>query len=385
MALAITTSVGLALSLAVFLITDHATGDHKPVKDIAEKGKVGAAPVILSGMVSGFSSATWIALSAAVTILISYFLFPDIYTAIYGISLAGLGMLTAAGLIISIDAYGPIVDNAQGISEMSGEKDKIQDILSKLDSIGNTTKATTKSYDIASAFIASISLFGAFMIGASITEINIANPIVFVGFIIGATIPFFFSSQTINAVSNGATGVINEVRRQFRTRPGIMKGTSIPDYEKVIDITTKSALTSLVPPVALAILVPIIVGLTLKEEALGGLLTGVIATGLLLAVFMTNAGGAWDNAKKLVERGIHGGKGSDAHKATIVGDTVGDPLKDTTGPSINVLLKVMNLIAVLIVPLILSSKVFGISHFIILVVSSVLLIYFTYRSQTSTT
>lgn len=379
--LAFATTIGIILSVAIFLLTEHATGDHAPAKDIAKQSQTGPATVILSGLVSGFSSTVWAILAIGVTIFASFLLFNDPLIAAYGVSLAGMGMLTTTGLIVSMDSFGPIADNAQGISELTGMKGQALKILPKLDSIGNTTKATTKGFAIASAVIAAVSLFESYLTDTGLSGINIAHPEVFVGFLIGGAIPFLFSSLTIRAVSVSAFAVINEVRNQFKKFPGIMKGTKKPDYAKVVDLTTKAALSALAAPALVAIIVPILIGYLLKAEALGAYLSGTILTGQLLAVFMANAGGAWDNAKKMIEEGIYGGKGSDAHKAAVVGDTVGDPLKDTSGPAMNPLIKVMNLVALLIAPIIVSTKVLTAYHWMGIFVSASILVYFLVKAQ----
>ena len=354
--LAIASTIGIVLSVVIFLLTEYATGDHTPVRDIVKQSQTGPATVILSGLVSGFSSTVWAILAIGVTILASFLIFNDPLTAAYGVALAGMGMLTTTGLIVSMDSYGPIADNAQGISELTAMKGKALSILNKLDAIGNTTKATTKGFAIASAVVAAVSLFESYLTDNHLAGINIAHSQVFVGFLIGGAVPFLFSSLTIKAVSDSCYAVINEVRRQFKEMPGIMKGTQKPNYARVVDLTTKAALSSLTTPALVAIITPILVGFILKAEALGGFLAGTILTGQLLAVFMSNTGGAWDNAKKMIEQGIFGGKGSEAHKATVVGDIVGDPLKDTSGPSINPLIKVMNLVAILVAPIIVSMQ-----------------------------
>lgn len=379
--LAIATTVGLILSVVIFYLTEYATGDHKPVQDITKQSQTGPATVILSGLVSGFSSTVWAILAIGITIIASFLLFPDSLTAAYGVALAGMGMLTTTGLIVSMDSFGPIADNAQGIAELTGMKGKALDILPKLDSIGNTTKATTKGFAIASAVVAAVSLFESYLTDNSLPGINIAHPEVFVGFLIGGAIPFLFSSLTIKAVSDSAYAVINEVRRQFKNIPGIMKGTQKPDYARVVDLTTKAALSALLAPALVAIITPLLVGFLLKAEALGGFLAGTILTGQLLAVFMANTGGAWDNAKKMLEQGLYGGKGSEAHKATVVGDTVGDPLKDTSGPAINPLIKVMNLVAILVAPLIVATKTLSVTHWLFMLGAFTLLVYSLYRSQ----
>lgn len=381
--LAIATTVGIGLSIVIFLLTDYATGDHAPVKDIAKQSQTGPATVILSGLVSGFSSTVWAILAIGVTILVSFLLFNDPLIAAYGVSLAGMGMLTTTGLIVSMDSYGPIADNAQGIAELAGIKGKALSILPKLDSIGNTTKATTKGFAIASAVVAAVSLFESYLTDNGLSAINISHPTVFVGLMIGGAIPFLFSSLTIKAVSDSCFAVINEVRRQFREIPGIMKGTQKPDYAKVVDLTTKAALSALTAPALVAIIVPILVGFVLKAEALGGFLAGTILTGQLLAVFMANTGGAWDNAKKMIEEGLFGGKGTEPHKATVVGDTVGDPLKDTSGPAINPLIKVMNLVAILVAPLIVATKTLSIWHWVAILTAFIILAVSIKKAQST--
>lgn len=379
--LAVATTLGIILAVIIFLLTDYATGDHKPVKEIVRQSQTGPATVILSGLTSGFSSTVWAILAIGATILVSFLLFSNPLMAAYGVALAGMGMLTTTGLIVSMDSYGPISDNAQGISELAAMKGKALDILNKLDSIGNTTKATTKGFAIASAVIAAVSLFESYLQSTHLTGINVAQPLVFVGFLIGGALPFLFSSLTIKAVSDSCFAVIKEVRRQFKEMPGIMKGTQKPDYARVVDLTTKAAISALATPALIAIIVPVLVGVMLHAEALGGYLAGTILTGQLLAVFMSNSGGAWDNAKKMIEAGAAGGKGSDEHKAAVVGDTVGDPLKDTSGPALNPLIKVMNLIALLIAPVIITIKNFGPVYWAIVVVGLGIVVYSLIRSQ----
>jgi len=379
--LAVATTLGIVLAVAIFLLTDYATGDHKPVKEIVRQSQTGPATVILSGLTNGFSSTVWAVLAIGATILVSFLLFSNPLMAAYGVALAGMGMLTTTGLIVSMDSYGPISDNAQGISELAAMKGKALGILNKLDSIGNTTKATTKGFAIASAVIAAVSLFESYLQSTHLSGINVAQPLVFVGFLIGGALPFLFSSLTIKAVSDSCFAVIKEVRRQFKEMPGIMKGTQKPDYARVVDLTTKAAISALVSPALIAIVVPILVGVMLHAEALGGYLAGTILTGQLLAVFMSNAGGSWDNAKKTIEAGAAGGKGSDEHKAAVVGDTVGDPLKDTSGPALNPLIKVMNLVALLIAPVIITIKNFGPTYWVIVVIGLGLVVYSLIRSQ----
>jgi K(+)-stimulated pyrophosphate-energized sodium pump len=379
--LAIATTIGIALSAVIFYLTDYATGDHAPAKEITKQSQTGPATVILAGLVSGFSSTVWAILAIGVTILASFYLFSDPVTAAYGVALAGMGMLTTTGFIVSMDGFGPVSDNAQGIGELTGLKGKASAILAKLDSIGNTTKATTKGFAIASAVVAAVALFESYLTDNGLTHIDVAHPEVFVGLLIGGSIPFLFSSLTIKAVSDSTFAVINEVRRQFKTMPGIMKGTQEPDYAKVVDLTTKAALSALSTPALVAIIVPILIGFLLGVESLGGFLAGTILTGQLLGVFMANTGGAWDNAKKMIEEGLYGGKGSEAHKATVVGDTVGDPLKDTAGPAINPLIKVMNLVAILIAPMVVATKTLSSIHWIAIFTASAVLIYSLYTSQ----
>ena len=382
--LAVASTVGIILAVVIFILTEYATGDHAPARDIAKQSQTGPATVILSGLVSGFSSTVWAILAIGVTILVSFLLFADPLVAAYGIALAGMGMLTTTGFIVSMDSFGPIADNAQGIAELSGMKGKALSILPKLDSIGNTTKATTKGFAIASAVVAAVSLFESYLKDSGLSGINVSHPAVFVGLLIGGAVPFLFSSLTIRAVSVTAFAIINEVRRQFKEMPGIMKGTQKPNYARVVDLTTKAALSALASPALVAIIVPVLVGFLLKAEALGAFLAGTILTGQLLAVFMANTGGAWDNAKKMIEDGLYGGKGSDAHKAAIVGDTVGDPLKDTSGPAMNPLIKVMNLVALLIVPIVVSTKILTPLHWFGILASLAILVYFLAKAQRAT-
>jgi K(+)-stimulated pyrophosphate-energized sodium pump len=305
----------------------------------------------------------WAIFSIAGAILASVLLFRGEPTVVvlYGVALCGIGQLTLTGNNVAMDTFGPIVDNANGIGEMTNLEPKARQIMADLDATGNTTKAVTKDIAIASAVIAAVSLFGSFITDAAIIQrelgmpvisgINMASPIVFIGLLIGGAIPFLFSSLTIRAVSRAAFLMVNEVRRQFRI-PGILEGTVKPDYAQAVSIATVAAQNELMPVAALAVLSPIIVGFTLQFEALGGFLAGVILSGQLMAVFMANTGGAWDNAKKTIEDGLYGGKGSEAHKAAVVGDTVGDPLKDTSGPALNPMIKVINLVSLLLMPLI---------------------------------
>ena len=366
--------IGIALAAAIQVLTGFFTETGKrPVNDVAASSETGAATVILAGISVGFESAVYSALLIASAVFGAFLLGGgSIVLSLLAIAIAGTGLLTTVGVIVAMDTFGPISDNAQGIAEMSG--DVTGDgaaILTSLDAVGNTTKAITKGIAIATAVLAATALFGAFtdaikqaVIDAGKTAsdvalqfqgvLDVADPRNLVGLIIGAAVVFLFSGLAVNAVSRAAGAVVVEVREQFRLHPGIMKGTEKPDYGRVVDICTRDSLRELVTPGLLAVMAPIAVGFGLGVGALGAYLAGAIGTGTLMAVFLSNSGGAWDNAKKMVEDGHHGGKNSDAHAATIVGDTVGDPFKDTAGPAINPLIKVMNLVALLITPLIVS-------------------------------
>jgi K(+)-stimulated pyrophosphate-energized sodium pump len=337
------------------------------VRDVAGTSLTGPATVILAGIALGLESAVYTAILIALSVFCAFLLGSgSIAVALFAVALAGCGLLTTAGVIVSMDTFGPVSDNAQGIAEMSGDIDEAgARVLTELDAVGNTTKAITKGIAIATAVLAATALFGSFTdavatavakTGVDIKPDNFAfhtdltQPNNLVGLIIGASVVFLFSSLAISAVGRAAGRVVFEVREQFRTRPGIMAGTEKPEYARVVDICTKDSLRELATPGLLAIFAPIAVGFTFGVAPLAGYLTGAIGAGVLMAVFLANSGGAWDNAKKMVEDGLHGGKGSEAHSATIIGDTVGDPFKDTAGPSINPLIKVMNLVSVLIAP-----------------------------------
>src|SRR5271166_4271254 len=351
--------IGIVLASAIQLLTGYFTEtNRRPVKDIAQSSETGAATVILSGVAYGMESAVYAALLIAGAIFGAYLLATGNATiSLFAVALAGTGLLTTVGVIVSMDSFGPVTDNAQGIAEMSGDvTGEGAQALTHLDAIGNTTKAITKGIAIATAVLAATALFGAFR--TTITQalgsaggtfsLSVDRPRVLVGVIIGASVVFMFASLLISAVGRAAQRVVLEVRNQFRTHPGIMDYTEKPEYGRVVDICTQDSLHELVAPGLLAVLVPIAVGFALGYAPLGSVLAGAIATGVLMAVFLANSGGAWDNAKKLVEDGNYGGKGSEAHEATIIGDTVGDPFKDTAGPAINPLLKVMNLVSLLI-------------------------------------
>jgi len=331
------------------------------VKEIAESALTGPATTILSGFSIGLESTVWALLAVAGAIISAFLLGHNLAEKLYFIALSGMGMLTTVGVIVSMDTYGPVSDNAHGIAEMSGGLgEKADKIMAGLDAVGNTTKAITKGLAIATAVIAATSLFGSFREilienGAWPGGIRVDRPDVLVGLLIGGAVAFLFASLAIRAVSRAAGQVVVEVRNQFRDHPGIMDYTEKPDYAAVVDICTKTSLRELMTPGLLAVLMPVVVGFGLRAEALGAYLAGVILTGQLLAVMLSNAGGAWDNAKKLVEEGLYGGKGSEAHTATVIGDTVGDPFKDTAGPALNPLIKVMNLVALLIAPLVVQK------------------------------
>jgi K(+)-stimulated pyrophosphate-energized sodium pump len=371
--------IGIALAAAIQVLTGFFTETGKrPVNDVAASSETGAATVILAGIAVGFESAVYSALLIAAAVFGAFLLGGgSIVLSLLAIALAGTGLLTTVGVIVAMDTFGPISDNAQGIAEMSGDVDgEGAEILTSLDAVGNTTKAITKGIAIATAVLAATALFGAFTdaiktavidAGKTAAEVglqfqgilDVADPRNLVGLIIGAAVVFLFSGLAVNAVSRAAGAVVVEVREQFRLHPGIMKGTEKPDYGRVVDICTRDSLRELVTPGLLAVMAPISVGFGLGVGALGAYLAGAIGTGTLMAVFLSNSGGAWDNAKKMVEDGHHGGKNSDAHAATIVGDTVGDPFKDTAGPAINPLIKVMNLVALLITPAIVSLALGG--------------------------
>jgi K(+)-stimulated pyrophosphate-energized sodium pump len=351
--------IGLILASLIQVLTEHFTSTtRKPVKEIAESSLTGPATVILQGFSVGLESTVWAILIIGGAVASAFYLGNTTAEALYFISLTGMGMLTTVGVIVSMDTYGPVSDNAHGIAEMSGGLgERADEIMTGLDAIGNTTKAITKGMAIATAVIAATSLFGSFrealiLEGFKFSGVRIDIPEVLVGLLVGGSVAFLFSSLAIRAVGRAASQVVIEVRNQFREHPGIMDFKETPDYARVVDICTKTSLRELMTPGLLAVLSPIIVGFFLKAEALGAFLAGAILTGQLLAVMLSNAGGAWDNAKKLVEEGHYGGKGSEAHKATVIGDTVGDPFKDTAGPALNPLIKVMNLVSLLIAPLV---------------------------------
>jgi len=356
---------GLLLAAAIQLLTEHFTSTkRRPVRDIAAATVTGPATTILSGFSTGLESTVYAILVVGAAIAAAYYLgHGNIEFSLYAISLLGMGMLTTVGVIVAMDTFGPIADNAQGIGEMSGGLgEKGSAAIEDLDAVGNTTKAITKGMAIATAVIAATSLFGSFRDAVNALtpgkfNVGIDNPLVLVGLLIGGAVPFMFSSLLIRAVERAASRVVMEVRRQFREHPGIMAGTEKPEYARVVDIVTRDSLRELATPGLIAVLTPVAVGFGLGVGPLGAYLGGVILSGQLLAVMLSNAGGAWDNAKKLIEEGAYGGKGSESHKAGVIGDTVGDPFKDTAGPALNPLIKVMNLVALLIV-----AQVVGYAH-----------------------
>ncbi|MFA4906375.1 MAG: sodium-translocating pyrophosphatase [Candidatus Margulisiibacteriota bacterium] len=357
------TLTGIVLAVVIEYITNHFTHTEKrPVKETAFATKTGPATMLLTGFGLAKESSVWAILAIAATIFASMTIFGgNVALSAYGVALAGLGLLTTTGFILAEDTFGPISDNANGIFEMSGANKgagaRAQEIITRLDAVGNSTKALTKGFAIATAVIAAIALFRSFIVEGNLltTGIQINLPNVFIGFLIGGAVPFLFSSLLINAVSRAAFFVVEEVRRQFREIPGIMEGKNPPEYYKCVDIVTTTAQKELVGPALIAVFTPIAVGFGLGAAALGGYLAGAILVGQLLAVMLANSGAIWDNAKKVIEMGAHGGKGSESHKAAVIGDTVGDPFKDTAGPALNPLIKVMNLVAILIVPLIITA------------------------------
>ena len=339
---------GLIVGLVIGFVTEvYTSDDYKSVKRIAAQSETGSATTIISGVAVGMMS-TWVPIVLiSVGIYISYAVTGDLY----GIALAAVGMLATTGITVAVDAYGPIADNSGGIAEMSGLDPHVREITDKLDAVGNTTAAMGKGFAIGSAALTALALFVSYATEVKLDAIDLLDPNVVIGLLIGGMLPFAFSALTMDSVSKAAYKMIEEVRRQFREIPGILKGEAKPDYSSCVSISTRAALHEMIVPGVMAVVVPLLVGILLGPAALGGLLAGSLVTGVLLAIYMSNAGGAWDNAKKYIEGGHNGGKGSDAHKAAVVGDTVGDPFKDTSGPSINILIKLMTVVSLVFAPL----------------------------------
>ena len=339
---------GIIVGLVIGYMTEvYTSGDYKSVKRIADQSETGSATTIISGVAVGMMS-TWVPI---VLICVGIFISYRVTNNLYGIALAAVGMLSTTGITVAVDAYGPIADNSGGIAEMSGLDHHVREITDKLDAVGNTTAAMGKGFAIGSAALTALALFVSYAQEVNLTSIDLLTPNVVIGLLIGGMLPFAFSAMTMDSVSKAAYKMIEEVRRQFREIPGILEGTAKPDYTSCVGISTTAALHEMIVPGIMAVVVPLLVGILLGPEALGGLLAGSLVTGVLLAIFMSNSGGAWDNAKKFIEEGHHGGKGSAAHKAAVVGDTVGDPFKDTSGPSLNILIKLMTVVSLVFAPL----------------------------------
>ena len=338
---------GVVCGVIIGQITEYYTsGDYKPVKEVAEASNTGTATNILAGISVGMKSTVAPVVFICAATAIGYE-----FGGLYGIACSAVGMLSITGMVLSVDAYGPISDNAGGIAEMAGLPEEVRKVTDKLDAVGNTTAAVGKGLAIGSAALTALALFVSYATATKLDRIDLMDPYVMIGLFIGGVLPFIFSALSIQAVSRAAEWMIEEVRRQFREIPGIMEGKARPEYEKCVDISTAAALREMVVPGMMAVIVPVVVGKALGAAALGGLLGGSIVTGVMMAIFMSNSGGAWDNAKKYIEEGHHGGKGSPAHAAAVNGDTVGDPFKDTAGPSLNILIKLMTVVSLVLAPL----------------------------------